>query len=542
MKKRFLLILGIAAAVILLILIALPFLIDVDRFRPELESTASHALDRQVKLGHLSLSIFTGKVVADDIEVADDPTFSKADFVTAKSIRIGVELKPLIFSRQLNVTEVILESPQITILDGGNGTWNFSSLVGASQKNIDLSQAQPRSFSIGKFKVDNGRLSVKKVGSPDEPQVYDNFSVAFTNFSTTTVFPFDLETNLPGGGNASLSGTAGPISAIDVFSTPLTATLKSTNVNIAAFGLINPASGISGRVNVDETLQSDGTKAILAGGVTASDLKLLPTGPPSPRVISIRHNVEVELATHDGTIKQADISIGKAQLHATGTFKEEQNLRMVDFQLNGPKLPIDELQAMLPTLAVKLPAGSHLQGGEASVALRIKGSADAWAISGPVEASNFTMVGFNLASQLGSFMGLAGKTISSPDTSFRSLSLRVQMTKAGIQVDDLEIDVPSVGSSTGAGTISPTGDVKISMMGTPAGGLAGSLTKMGVAGGGESGTVPILLHGTLDKPVYTIDSSAAARAMSAHAVKGFVSVPIHAIEGLFNKKKSQPNK
>ena len=192
---------------------------------------------------------------------------------------------------------------------------------------------------------------------------------------------------------------------------------------------------------------------------------------------------------------------------------------------------------MLPTLAVNLPSGSHLQGGEASVALRIKGSADAWAISGPVKATNFTMVGFNLASQLGSFMGLAGKTISSPDTSFRSLSLHVQMTKAGIQVDHLEIEVPSVGSATGAGTISPAGDVKIDMMGTPAGGIAGDLTKMGLAGGGKSGTVPILLHGTLDKPVYTTDTSAAARAMTAQAAKGVVSVPIHAIEELFSKKK-----
>jgi AsmA protein len=536
--KRVLLILGIAVAVILLVLIALPFFIDVDRFRPELESKASLALNRQVKLGHLSLSILTGKLEADDIEVADDPAFSKTDFVTAKSLEIGVELKPLIFSRQLNVTEIILESPQITILNGGNGTWNFSSLVGASRKNVDLSQAQPRSFSIGEFKVDNGRLSLKRVDSSGEPRVYDNFSVVFTNFSTTAAFPFELQTNLPGGGNARLSGTAGPISVINVGSTPFKATLKATNVNIAAHGLIAPVIGSSGTVNVDETFQSDGTKATLAGGITASDLKLLPTGPPSPRVISIQHNVEVELATQAGTIKQADIAIGKAVLHATGTFNHEQNTRTVDLQLNGPKLPIDEIQAMLPTLAVKLPSGSHLQGGEASVALRIKGSADAWDLSGPVKASNFTMVGFNLASQLGSFMGLDGKTISAPDTSFRSISLHVEMTKAGIRVDDLEIDVPSVGSATGAGTISPTGEVKIAMMGTPVGGVAGSLTKMGAAGGGKGGTVPILLHGTLDKPVYTTDTSAAARTMTSQAAKGVVSK----IGGLFSKKKKQPDK
>ncbi len=542
MKKRFLLIVGLAAAVILLVLIALTFFIDADRFRPQLESTASLVLNRQVKLGHLSLSILTGKLVASDIEVADDRAFSNGDFVTAKSLKIGVELKPLIFSRQLNVTEIILESPQIAILDGGNGTWNFSSLVGASRKNIDLSQAHPSSVSIRKFKVNNGRLSLKRVDSSGEPRIYDNFTVVFTNFSTSTAFPFELKTNLPGGGNASLSGTAGPISVVNVAGTPFTGTLKATNVDIVACGFVYPASGISGTVNLDETLQSDGTKATLTGAVTASGLKLLPKGPPSPRVISIQQNVEIELATQAGTIKQADIAIGKAQLQATGTFNDEQNTRTVDLQLNGPKLPIDELQAMLPTLDVKLPSGSHLQGGEASVALRITGSTGAWTISGSVKASNFTMVGFNLASQLGSFMGLDGKTISSPDTSFRSLSLHVQMSKAGIQVDHLEIDVPSVGSATGAGTISPTGDVEIAMMGTPVGGVAGGLTKMGLAGGGESGKVPILLHGTLDKPVYTTDTSAAARAMTGQAAKGVISVPIHAIEGLFSKKKKQPDK
>jgi len=78
MKKRIVLIVAITATVILLVLVAVPFLIDVNRFRPELESKASLALNRQVKLGHLSLSIFAGQVVASDIEVADDPAFSNA--------------------------------------------------------------------------------------------------------------------------------------------------------------------------------------------------------------------------------------------------------------------------------------------------------------------------------------------------------------------------------------------------------------------------------------------------------------------------------
>jgi len=109
MKKRWLRVLGIAVAVLIVILIALPFLINVNRFRPKIESEATNALGRPVKLGKLSLSILAGTVGIEDISIADDPAFSKSPFVTAKSLKVGVELMPLMLSKQLNVTAIELD-------------------------------------------------------------------------------------------------------------------------------------------------------------------------------------------------------------------------------------------------------------------------------------------------------------------------------------------------------------------------------------------------------------------------------------------------
>jgi AsmA protein len=69
---------AIAAAVFLVILIALPFLINVNRFRPKIESEATNALRRPMKLGNLCLSILAGTVGIEDISIADDPAFSKS--------------------------------------------------------------------------------------------------------------------------------------------------------------------------------------------------------------------------------------------------------------------------------------------------------------------------------------------------------------------------------------------------------------------------------------------------------------------------------
>src|SRR6202041_277551 len=98
----------------------------------QLEAQASAALGRDVKLGDLSLSILSGKVVAKDIEIADDPAFSQSAFLKAKSVKIEIELKPLIFSRQLNLTGIVIDRPQINLLKAADGTYNFSTLGNSS--------------------------------------------------------------------------------------------------------------------------------------------------------------------------------------------------------------------------------------------------------------------------------------------------------------------------------------------------------------------------------------------------------------------------
>src|ERR1700756_282163 len=162
-------IVGIVVAVILVILIALPFLINVNSFRPRIESEVSTALGRQVTVGNLSLSILTGSVGVDDIKIADDPAFSKSPFVTAKSLKVGVELMPLIFSKQINVTDITLDSPQIVLLKTAGGKWNFSSIGGTSaQKSPESAKSAssaPPSFSVAKLNVKHGIITVGKANS-----------------------------------------------------------------------------------------------------------------------------------------------------------------------------------------------------------------------------------------------------------------------------------------------------------------------------------------------------------------------------------------
>src|SRR5579872_886238 len=126
--KRALKIVSVVTILLLVAIAALPFLINANQFRPTLESRLTQALGRDVKVGNLALSLFSGGVTADDLSVADDPAFSRTAFVQAKSLHVQVDLPALILSRSLKVTGLTIDEPQISLLQSPSGEWNFSNL------------------------------------------------------------------------------------------------------------------------------------------------------------------------------------------------------------------------------------------------------------------------------------------------------------------------------------------------------------------------------------------------------------------------------
>ena len=505
MKKRWVRIAGIAVAVFLLLLIALPFFINVDSFRPKVESEASAALGRQVTVGDLSLSILSGSVGADNISIADDPAFGKSPFVTAKSLKVGVELIPLIFSKQINVTDITLESPQISLLKTAVGKWNFSTIGGASAQSTAESSksggAAPTSFSVAKLNVTHGVLSIGKAHSSAKPVVYNNVNISVENFSFTSQFPFQLTAQLPVSGDVRIAGKAGPINADDSAKTPLTTAIKVNNMNIEALGMIDPASGIAGLANFDGTLSSDGRRAKAQGLFTGKQLKFSPKGTPAPKTVTIKHAVDLDLDKQVGTITLGDVTVGSAQAHLTGTFREERETEVVNLKLNAPNMPVDELEAMLPAVGVALPSGSRLQGGTLSAELEISGPLDKLVIAGPVRLTDTKLANFDLGSKLGALSAFAGKAVSSPDTSIQNASLNARVSPAGTNADNINLNLPALGVITGAGTVSPEGALNFKMLANLHGGVVGGLAKVAEAGSGQSG-IPFAIEGTTSNPKF----------------------------------------
>jgi AsmA protein len=544
MKKHWLRIAGIAVAVLLVLLIALPFLIDVNSFRPKIESALSSALGRQVTVGNLSLSIISGRVGVDNIVIADDPAFSKAAFVTADRLKVGVELMPLIFSKQLNVTDITLEQPRITLLKAANGTWNFSTIGGAAAKKptqpSNSGESTPPNLAVAKLNIKNGKLIVGKPNSSAKPVVYDNVNIEVTNFSNTSQFPFTLTANPPGGGSVNISGKAGPINAEDAAKTPFETAVKVSNLSIGALGVIDPASGIAGLANFDGTLNSNGRQAKAVGTFTGNQLKFSSKGTPASKMVVVKHTVDFDLDKQSGTITQGDVAIGSAQAHLTGTFHSQGEVEVVDLKLNAPEMPVDELEAMLPAMGVVLPSGSRLKGGTLSANVSIVGPLDTLVITGPVRLANTVLSGFDLGSKMGALSAFAGKSVSNPDTSLQNASLDARVAPEGTKADNINLNVPAIGVITGAGTVSPAGALNFKMLANLHGGMVGGLSQVAAAGSGKGG-IPFAIEGTTANPHFVPDVGGMVGGVAQNAMgvgKNVVKQnPANAIGGLLGSKK-----
>jgi AsmA protein len=523
-NKRILKIVGIVVAAVLVILIAIPFFIDINSFRPKIESVLTSALGRSVTLGEISLSVLSGEVGVENVSIADDPAFSKSPFATMKALKIGVEIKPLIFSKQLNITGIELDEPQITLLKATNGTWNFSSLGGAGKdKSPDPTKSSgPQNLSIANLEIKGGKLSVGNVNSTAKPQVFDNLNLEVSNFSLASQFPFELTVNLPGGGDVNLTGKAGPINPHDSAKTPFDASMKVKNLDIAASGFVDPGSGFGGSADLDGTLTSTGSLAKAAGTITCEKLKLSPKASPAPKAVTVKYAIDDDLDRQAGTISQGDVTIGKLAAHLTGGFQTKGETQVMTLKLSAPNMSVDELESMLPMLGVVLPSGSKLQGGTLSADLAISGSLNSLVVAGPVRMSNTKLAGFDIGSKLGALSVFRGKAPSNPDTIIQNASLNARMAPEMTRADAINVTIPSLGVVTGVGTISPNGALNFNMMADLQTNRSEARTER-TGRGGDRGGVSFRIQGTTSNPSFDVDIGNLAGNAAKGAIGGVVS-------------------
>jgi AsmA protein len=538
---------------------AIPLFLHANTFRPAIERQLTRTLRRSVKLGDLRLSVFSRSLVAKDLSIADDPNFSAEPFLTAKEARIGVSLRRLIFSHEVELREFEIESPQIVVIRDSSGAWNFSSIgrraavgapvsgsaaeSGASGTSDGLAAPLP-DFHVDRIAVVDGRVVLSTAPAQGQATVYDHVNITARDFAFALQFPFDLSADLPAGGTINVSGHLGPINGADAAATPVDAQITVESFDPVGAGFIDPEDGLSFLADGDVHSAFDGQTFTTKGAVHIENLKLRKDAAAAPKSLGLAYSGTHRVRENSGQIDDATIKVGDAEIHVIGTYRAVApsatgatgtlgavNLEVprLDLKLSGQNLPIDELQSLMTAAAVRLPNGSKLKGGMLSMSLAVTGPAKSLIIIGPIAIDNTRLVGFDVASKIHGIATLSG--VKTGDTTeIEKLRVNVRVTNGGIEADRIYAVIPAVGELSGKGTISAANQLDFNLVAkvTSASGIgkvgAGLFSALNGGSGTNSG-VPLHITGTPDEPYITAD------------VGGVFKKTTRPITSIFGKKK-----
>ncbi len=150
-RRTGLIVIGIAAALLLALILVVPALIRVDRYRPQVISYLQEKTGKQVEIGRLSLSFFPLSIHIDGFGVKNPPIFPHGYIIQVPRIDAELNVGALLH-RQVVIKSLVLKDPVLNMTSDPDGPWNFEN---------PQAQASQNTFPLGvisRVEIKRGQL------------------------------------------------------------------------------------------------------------------------------------------------------------------------------------------------------------------------------------------------------------------------------------------------------------------------------------------------------------------------------------------------
>lgn len=474
---RRLAIVGASIFVVILVgLLAVPFVVDVNQHRGRIQSEIEKRLGRQVSLGNLSLKLTPPTISVASAMVREDMSFGGGIFAQAEQLQVSVKLWPLL-RRDIQVSSLELVRPRIWLIRNGQGKWNFSTLGTASTPTGQSGQAPPpppsggappqtappahnpsstSEFSLANLKVSDGQITVK-----DEQQhshaVYDHIDIALRDFSPDKRFSLQAAAHLPGPGveTAKLEAEAGPLSLANLLETPLDGDVTLDSVSLSGLRkfLDAPAlADVNGIASGKTHIKSEGGKLTAGGSLKLENGRAkVEFGYP----IQADFRFGADLAGRVIRVDQGSLKLGPTPFAVTGAVNAGATPPQLDLRLITNDASIAEAARLASAFGVAFGAGIKVSG-QLAADVRAQGAANNLALSGSLTAHNLEASGGELKQpvRVGSVeLALSPEAIRSNDFSATAggttVGVRFALTKYTTPSPTLDISLKAPNANVG---------------------------------------------------------------------------------------------
>ena len=457
--KWMLVIAGSLVALIVIAVIVLPMVIDVEKFKPQIEQQVAKVTGRTFKLGgDLKPSIFPWiGVRLTDLHLGNPSGFEEKDFVSVASFEVRVKLLPLL-SRNIEVKRFVVDKPVIVLEKRKDGKGGWEGLGQPAEKPAATEKETPvpsstgelpiKDLLVGEFAITNGLIVWLDQASGTRKEVAEvNLMLTDVSFDKTIGVAFSaLADQKP----LKLDGTIGPVGT-QPGKSPLPVDLSVNLLNeldVKLSGRIDP-SGAVPNFDFAVTVPEFSPRKILA-----QLGQELPFEPADPKVLGA---VAVSLNLR-GTPQNIVVSDGKLKLDdAQATFSAQAS------ELDKPNLKADlnlddiDLDRYLPPPTTKEP-------GAAS-----PGTPSADPIAKKTDYAQLRRLVLDARFKAGE--------LKAKNARMQNLEVRVSARNGIIQLDPLKLDLYQ-GSLAGTGTLNVQKDIPATAMALALNGIqAGPLIK-----------------------------------------------------------------
>jgi uncharacterized protein involved in outer membrane biogenesis len=490
-------------ALIVGLLLAIPYVVNVNSFGPKIVDRLEPALGRKVRLEHIRLSLLPPSLVAEQLGISEDPAFGQGDFATMEALRVHISLLALV-NQHVEITTLEAEKPSVKLIKNASGAWNIDSL-GARPPAGNNASGQPaggatagaNALEVDKLRLTDGSFSLDDLSRPTPShQQFDHLVANVEHLAPGKPFDFSLSLKA-GDGVIETSGTAGPFLPGSPPSLPMRGHVKLDTVDLVKLaGTEAPAHGLlSGTFEIDY----DGKTAKLEGDTTVQQLQTSPKGKPATIPVTAKFQAEYVPLTENLTVRSLNINVGQAAATISGMMNRKlPQSNRINLKADGAALA--EIGKLLPALGVFLPNNSSFTSGTLTQAGEFNGSLQPLNGTASLNVQNAKLSGYSVTEKVATVARFAGLE-SSKDTDFQSLKGAATFVNGAATFSNLELVMAGL-TITGGGVMNADGqlDLKLQALLTGKGAAAQVLSVLA----GSKG-VPFLVKGSFDNPQFLPD-------------------------------------
>ncbi len=398
-------ILGIAVAVIVILVVLGATMLNVNRFRPRIQAELQAQLGRPVTLGELHLHLIPFSIKVDGLSIAESPAFpSSQPFATAQEVYASAGLMSLIRGNP-QINDITLSQPKIEMIRNAAGVWNFSTLGSPSAAAPSSgAPANPPAggngpaasgsnegggLTLNQLKITGGQVAVTDLKTKSPRTVYNNIDVTLSDFAPGKPFNLDAGIHFPGQGKelVSFKGKVGPLNS-NAQVTPVDGQLSIEQVALAGLNSI-AAGSIPPNTDAVATGQAIVTSqggAIGAKGTLNLDNAVV-QGKKVDAPINAQYDLKFDQNTNQIAIASSTVKVGPTAVALSGTMDGSTTPSKLNVKLSTANASITEL-SRLAALFGSGGNNSDAVKGTVSADLNITGTTKDPTIQGNINAPN----------------------------------------------------------------------------------------------------------------------------------------------------------